>query len=91
MISRTTRSIVTFEFPFVIAGYLDELPAGNYEVIGEEDLLEGLSFTAYRRTATYLLINGQQGSGHMEMRPIEPDDMERALSVDHERSITIQK
>lgn len=91
MTSRTTRSTVTFGFPFVLAGYSDELPAGNYEIIVEEDLLEGLSFTAYQRTATHLLIKGRKGSGHMEMRPIEPEDMELALSVDHERSTGIQK
>lgn len=89
MTSRTTRSTVTFGFPFVIAGYTDELPAGNYEIIVEEDLLEGLSFMAYRRTATYLLVSGQKDAGKMEMRPVEPEDIELALSLDDGRSTAL--
>lgn len=86
MTSRTTRSIVTFAYPFVIAGYSDELPAGKYEIIVEEDLIEGPSFMAYRRTATQILIDGQTGVGRMEIRPIDAEDLELALSLDHERS-----
>lgn len=34
MSSRTTTSVVTFLHPFVVAGYADDLPAGDYEVLG---------------------------------------------------------
>jgi hypothetical protein len=77
---RTTRSTVTFAHPFRIAGYEDELPAGEYQVVVDEELLEELSFEAYRRTGTYLLI-GDKGS-MAEMRPIDPRDLDAALVCD---------
>lgn len=83
MHSRETRSIVAFTHPFRIAGYDDELPAGEYELVSDEELLEGLSFEAYRRTASYLLIGGRAGrGGAAEMRQIDPRDLEAALARD---------
>jgi len=84
MNQRTIRSTVTFSHPFVLSGYDDELPAGGYGVIVEEELLQGLSFEAYRRTATYLLTGGQPGrGGTIEMRLVDPMDLEAALLRDH--------
>ena len=83
MNSRTTRSSVTFAHSFCISGYEDELPPGSYEVVVDEELLEGLSFEAYRRTASYLLISGRGGhAAQTEMRPIDPRDLEAALARD---------
>lgn len=82
MTSRRTTSTVTFKYPFSIAGYPDELPAGSYEILVEEDLLQSLSFAAYRRTSTHLLIDGQKGAGRKEMRPIDPRDLELAQCRD---------
>ncbi|WP_286145464.1 hypothetical protein [Thalassobius sp. I31.1] len=33
MLSGTTTSVVTFLHPFVIAGYTEELPGGEYKVM----------------------------------------------------------
>ncbi len=83
MNARTTRSTVTFDHPFRISGYEDELPSGSYEVVVDEELLEGLSFEAYRRTASFLLISGHGGqAGESEMRQIDPRDLDAALSRD---------
>lgn len=89
MTLRTTTSSVTFAHPFVISAYDDELPAGRYEVVVEEELLEGLSFDAYRRTASFLRISGRGGqAGRTEMRPIDPRDLEVALARDRALSET---
>jgi hypothetical protein len=80
---RTTRSTVTFTHPFQLPGYDEELPAGDYELLVEEELVQGLSFEAFRRTGCYLLIRGRGASnGTTEMRPIDPQDLEAALDRD---------
>lgn len=82
MTTRTTRSMVTFPHPFALAGYGDQLPAGEYEVIVDEERLEGLSFEAFRRTATYLMVHGQgRRAGRMEMLQITDADLKAALNL----------
>ncbi len=83
MSTRSSSSLVTFSNPFSLSGYPDELPAGKYEVVVEEELLQGLSFEAYRRTGTYLTVQGKDSKpGRTEMRPIDPEDFELALKHD---------
>jgi len=80
---RSTRSTVTFSNPFTLSGYSGELPAGDYEVLVEEELLQGLSFEAYRRTATYLTVRGRgRHAGRSELRAISDRDLKEALSRD---------
>lgn len=79
MSSRTTTSIVTFLHPFVVAGYKDELPAGDYEVLADDDVMLSHSFVAYRRTATFLLIN--LNAGKSELRAVDHRDLELALAL----------
>ncbi|SNS59960.1 hypothetical protein [Antarctobacter heliothermus] len=80
---RSTRSTVTFSNPFTLSGYTDDLPAGDYELLVEEELLQGLSFEAYRRTATYLTVRGRGGhAGRSELRAISEYDLKEALIRD---------
>ncbi|UWQ85148.1 hypothetical protein K3726_08065 [Leisingera caerulea] len=81
MNTRSSRLTVTFSHPFVLAGYADELPARACEVIVEEELIQGLSFVAYRTAATYLLVLGRGGqAGRTELRMITQSDLETAQS-----------
>jgi hypothetical protein len=80
---------VTFAHPFVISGYCDELPPGSYEFVLDEEPLHGLSFEAYRRTASYLVVANQPG--RTEMRPIDPRDLEAALIRDRALSQQCEK
>ncbi|WP_227288054.1 hypothetical protein [Boseongicola sp. H5] len=81
---RSSRSMVTFSNAFNLSGYVGHLPAGDYEITVEEELLQGLSFEAYRRTATYLKVRGKgSNAGRAEMRRITERDLELALSHDH--------
>jgi len=83
MTTRTTRSMVTFPHPFALAGYGDQLPAGEYEVVVDEERLEGLSFEAFRRTATYLTVHGQgRRADRTEMLQITEADLKAALSIE---------
>ncbi|MGP6090045.1 hypothetical protein [Antarctobacter jejuensis] len=80
---RSTRSTVTFSNPFTLPGYPGDLPAGDYEVLVEEELLQGLSFEAYRRTATFLTVRGKGAfAGRSELRATTESDLKEALTRD---------
>ncbi len=80
---RSSRSTVTFANAFGLLGHAGVLPAGDYEVLVEEELLQGLSFEAYRRTATYLLVEGKGAdAGRSEMRATTENDLKAALRRD---------
>ena len=57
------------------------LPPGVYTVVTDEELIEELSFSAYRRISTLMLLPAQTGSA-VEMVTIEPSDLEAALARD---------
>ena len=59
MTTRTTRKAVEFSNSFSLEGIGRMLPAGSYEVVTDEELIEGLSFPVYRRVATMLLVPAQ--------------------------------
>lgn len=83
MDTRSSRSTVRFLKPFSLPGYTGELPAGDYEVVVEEERLQGLSFEAWRRTATRLTVRGRGGhAGRAEMRTTTERDLTAALSRD---------
>ena len=83
MTMRSTRSTVTLSNPFTLPGYAGDLPASDYEVLVEEELLQWLSFEAYRRTATYLTLRGRGShAGRTELRAISGSDLNEALSRD---------
>ena len=89
MLTRSTRSMVTFSNDFVIGGSQREFPAGTYEVLVVEELLQGLSFEAYRRTATYLMIRGRGSSaGQTTMHMTTQEDLEHAMACDRALSET---
>jgi len=56
MIERTTETEITFTHPFRLEALTEPLGAGTYRLVVDEELIEGLSFTAYRRVATHLEI-----------------------------------
>jgi len=78
---RTTRKIVKFSGPFTMEGVGRVLPAGNYEVVTDEELIEGLSFPVYRRVATMMLAPTQT-SHSIEMLTINPRDLAAAVERD---------
>ncbi|GMB81087.1 hypothetical protein NN6n1_18700 [Shinella zoogloeoides] len=56
MTERTTETEITFTHPFRLESLSEPLEAGTYRLVVDEELIEGLSFTAYRRVATHLEI-----------------------------------
>ncbi len=83
MLSRTTTRTVTFLMPFSVAAASHDLPAGAYLVETDEELIQGLSFPAYRRVATFLRIPQPRGpSDRLHSVPVDPEELEAALARD---------
>jgi hypothetical protein len=79
---RTTVRAVTFVRPFVLAGWPVQ-PAGTYIVETDEELIEGVSFSAYLRVATYIRWDLPRGvSGTIESLKVDPAELEAAIRRD---------
>ena len=81
MTMRTTSKIVTFTRPFTLKGVDRILPAGNYRVVTDEELIEELSFPVYRRVSTMIFVPSESASS-VEMVAIDPQDLQAAQERD---------
>jgi hypothetical protein len=83
MTMRSRRETITFRHPFRIKGIDRQLPAGAYEVITDEEMIEGLSFASFRRVATMIMVPGAAPhASSMEMISISAIDLTDAQRVD---------
>jgi hypothetical protein len=79
---RTQRTSVVFSHPFLLEGIDRVLPPGSYEVVTDEELIEGLSFPAYRRVSTAMMVPALHQASAVEMQTINPRDLEAAQARD---------
>lgn len=79
--------MVSFNHSFHIKGVDRLLPAGTYEVITDEELIEGLSFPCFRRVATLMMVPGAAPRHSMEMISISSLDLSDAQREDRKRSV----
>jgi len=83
MIARTLSKTVVFTRPFLLKGIERILPAGDYRVVTDEELIEGLSFPVYRRISTMIFVPGQSHPrSSVEMVTIHPVDLQAAQDRD---------
>ena len=82
MMTRTRDKTLTFGKPFLLKGVDRVLPAGDYRVATDEELIEGLSFPVYRRVATMIFVPGQGHRSSVEMITIDPADLRAAQEQD---------
>jgi hypothetical protein len=88
MTIRTHKMIVTFKKPFLLGSIGKTLPAGNYEVVTDEELLEGLSFYAYRRLQTYLYRQfAPNQKGMAQSYVVDPNELVDAVERDETAAI----
>ena len=86
MNTRTKRETMTFSHPFALDGLSRALPAGDYEVVTDEELIEGLSFPVYRRIATMMMVptktaaTGMLTVDPLKLAEIKERDRQRAVS-----------
>ena len=81
MTIRTSSKTVTFCRSFRIDGVDRLLPPADSQVVMEEELIEGLSFLAYRRVSTSMIVSAEAGST-VEMVTIDPLDLQAAQEED---------
>jgi hypothetical protein len=83
MTMRSRHETITFRHPFRIKGIDRLLAAGAYEVITDEEMIEGLSFASYRRVATMIMVPAATPRGaSMEMISIGSTDLSDAQRID---------
>ena len=83
MTMRSRRETITFRHPFRIKGIDRQLQAGAYEVITDEEMIEGLSFASFRRVATMIMVPGAAPrASSMEMISISATDLSDAQRDD---------
>lgn len=83
MTVRTTKKSVTFVNPFVLGDVDEILPPGTYDVETDEELLEGLSFPAYRRSLTLIYLPAKSSRrGLSQTLTIDPNELDAALKRD---------
>ena len=81
MTMRTTNKAVTFHRPFYLKGVDRLLPPASYRVVVDEELIEGISFPAYRRISTAIFVPAESGCA-VEMVTIDPLDLQAAQEQD---------
>ena len=83
MTIRSRRETITFKHPFRIKGVDRLLSAGAYEVITDDEMIEGLSFAVFRRVATMIMVPAAASRGStMEMVSIGSVDLSDAQRID---------
>lgn len=79
MTARTHSKNVVFREPFILKSVDRVLPPGDYRVVTDEELIEGLSFPVYRRVSTMIFVPTQSHLAFsVEMVPIDPLDLQAA-------------
>ncbi len=90
MMERTTSSTVRFVHPFVLSAVEGEQPPGTYAIETIEVPIDGLSFLAYRRVATTIILPSDQfGSMSRQVVTIDPLDLEAAQKRDAARTAAL--
>jgi hypothetical protein len=85
MTLRIRSATLTFAYPFGLAGLEQMQPAGDYTVQTDDEQIEGISFLAYRRLATVILLPlPGRGAGSFQAIPVSPQELEAAQARDRE-------
>ncbi|MEP6567116.1 MAG: hypothetical protein ABJB10_18440 [Mesorhizobium sp.] len=87
MSGRTTHSIAHFTAPFVLGGLEGKMPAGDYDIDHDEELMDGMSWLAWRRVATFIHLPARTvKSPTSQLIAIDHAELETALRQDRENA-----
>jgi len=76
---RTSKSTATFHAPFTLNEVTGELPAGTYDIEVDEEEIQGVERTVYRRVTTLLFA---QSRGTTRTITVDPKHLDAALQKD---------
>lgn len=83
MTEKTTDSLVTFRHPFALRDVVGIQPPGTYQVETVELAIDGLSFVAYRRISTTIMLPAiGSSSAQRQFVEIDPADLAAAQERD---------
>jgi hypothetical protein len=82
MPTRTHTSTFVFQRPFSLKSAGGPQPAGTYTVETEEELLEGLSFPAYRRVSTTITRQANHAGALVQVLAVDPRELAEAQAAD---------
>ena len=82
MTTRSRETTLTFTIPFALSEVDRPLPAGTYRVVIDKENIPGLSFLAFRRTATVLHLPAMSERGGVgEVSLVNPDELAAAIEA----------
>lgn len=82
MFNRTKHRTIHFDRPFTLRGVHETIAAGDYEIDDDEELIEGLSWMAYRRVATFIKLPATvENRFRMRLIQIEPDELAHLVAL----------
>ena len=85
MATRTTSFIVGFASPFLLPGFETPQPPGEYHVEQDEETIEGISWLAWRRVATFIYLPAVSVAGTAsQLVRVDPTEFEAVLEKDRE-------
>ena len=79
---RATTMDIAFRHPFALKGLGSAVPPGTCRIDIEEEQIDGLSFPAYRRLATFIRVPVAGRSRCSQDLLVDPKELERALARD---------
>ncbi len=83
MSTRTIQTSVTFSKPFTLTSVDGPQPAGTYRLETEEEQIEGLSFSAFRRMTMTLFLPANPAPGATRhVVQVDPKELSEALLAD---------
>ena len=92
MMTRTLHRTVHLAVPATLEGLDRPLPPGDYGIDEDEELIEGLSWLAYRRVATFITIPASAGNGNaIQVFPLADEALEAILRNDPAASVSPER
>ena len=82
MTTRTQRRTIEFRRAFLLKGVDRILPPGKYDIVSDEELIEGLSFPVYHRVSTIIFVPAAAQASAIEMVTVDPRDLQSAQDRD---------